>query len=184
MVSTRRGVTETKNKGPGFEAAWPRHSSLSLSRPDFLPLRRPGWSLTARAQHLLSAAACSARLFLQRFCDEGLHGRNVFLRGFPQDLIIHPEVLVDEFVPHPGHLFPRNFRVSFSHRWWDFFRRFADNLKRSHHRVDCLLIVRELRPGHACDELYDALRCLLDIRQIVEKLAFARHKPTTSLRIR
>lgn len=71
-----------------------------------------------------------------------------------------------------------------THSRRDLFRRFTDDLERSDHRIKRLLVLRELCPGHVRDELGDKSCSVLDVGEAIEKFASARHKPTTSLRIR
>lgn len=131
----------------------------------------------------LRTSAGFARFFPHNLLDERKQGRNIFLGGFPQDLIVDSKVLVDQFVAHPGHLLLWNVRMSFTYGRRELFRRFTDNLEGPHHGINSLLILCELGPGHASDEFGDVLCSLLNIIEVVEKFACARHRPTTSLRI-
>lgn len=75
------------------------------------------------------------RFFLQDLLDQRMHGRDVLFGRFPQHLIIHSEVLMNQLIPHPGHLFPRNLLMPLPHNQRDLLPRFTDNLEGSDHCI-------------------------------------------------
>jgi hypothetical protein len=84
--------------------------------------------------------ACFAGFFFQDHGDKLLHRRDILFGGFPQYLMIDPEVFMDEFVSHSSHLFPGNLRMSLLHGERHFLGRFADYLKRSDHCINRFLV--------------------------------------------
>jgi len=90
---------------------------------------------------------------------------------------------MNQLAPHTGHLFPGYHCMPLANRRWNLFRRFADDLKGSDHGVNGLLVLSELGPCHAGNELFDMPGSLLNVRHLVEKLPTLLHRPITSRRM-
>jgi len=73
-----------------------------------------------------------------------LHFRQTFFDNLPHNLMINTEITVNEFIPHPCHFGPWQFRMSMSHSGRDLLGGFPDNLKLSDYRAGCLVVFHEL----------------------------------------
>jgi len=58
-----------------------------------------------------------------------LEGREIGNNSFPNGCQIDAEILMDQFVPHAGNIFPGNIGVSFLYILGKVLRRLADNLE-------------------------------------------------------
>jgi hypothetical protein len=61
--------------------------------------------------------------------------------GFLNQLHVHPKVKVDEAVPHPGHLLPWHFGISFPDNIGQAFNGLANNLKFADHRTQGFIVL-------------------------------------------
>ena len=75
----------------------------------------------------------------------------------PQHLVVYSEILMNELVSHPSHLFPLDLRMSLRYRRWNLLGRFTDNLERSDHGIDGFLILRKL--GHVMPAINCEMFC-------------------------
>jgi hypothetical protein len=86
--------------------------------------------------------------------------------GFPKQRHVHTKVKVNEAVPHPGHLLPWHFGISFPDNLGQAFGGFADYLKFADHRTQGFVVLLKGCDIKTCGKYLNAVKGRQNILQV------------------